>query len=89
MNSCSIILIPVGTNLLMCTVTTEFYSDVVAKKTKDEVIDDLYDILKNMYGDKAVKPEDILIPDWATNPLFQGTYSNPKVGKLFIGLIDF
>ena len=26
-----------------------------------------------MYGDSAVEPEDILVPDWDTNPLFLGT----------------
>ena len=38
--------------------------------SKEEVKKDLYKVLKNMYGEKAVEPEDILIPDWHTNPLF-------------------
>ena len=33
-----------------------------------------------MYGDKAVYPEDILIPDWHNNPLFFGSYSNWPIG---------
>ena len=33
-----------------------------------------------MYGDAAVEPEDILIPDWHTNPLFFGAYSNWPIG---------
>jgi len=33
-----------------------------------------------MYGDKAVEPEDILIPDWNHNPLFFGSYSNWPIG---------
>ena len=33
-----------------------------------------------MYGDKAVRPEDVLIPDWHTNPLFFGAYSNWPIG---------
>ena len=53
----------------------EFY-DIVATKSKEEVKIDLYKVLKDMYGDKAVYPEDILIPDWHTNPLFFGSYSN-------------
>ena len=32
------------------------------------------------YGDAAARPEDILIPDWHTNPLFYGSYSNWPIG---------
>ena len=35
-----------------------------------------------MYGYKAVMPEDILLPDWHTNPLFFGAYSNWPIGML-------
>jgi hypothetical protein len=34
-----------------------------------------------MYGDKAVEPEDILVPDWDKNPLFFGAYSNWPIGN--------
>jgi hypothetical protein len=34
-----------------------------------------------MYGDKAVEPEDILVPDWDKNPLFFGAYSNWPIGS--------
>ena len=71
----------VGTNILLCTVVGEFY-DIVSTKSKEEVMKELYQVLKDMYGDKAVAPEDILIPDWHTNPLFFGSYSNWPIGNL-------
>ena len=71
----------VGTNILLCTVVGEFY-DIVATKSKEEVMKELYRVLQDMYGDKAVPPEDILIPDWHTNPLFFGSYSNWPIGNL-------
>ena len=63
----------------MCTVVGEFY-DIVSTKTKEEVMSELYQVLQDMYGEKAVHPEDILIPDWHTNPLFFGSYSNWPIG---------
>ena len=59
----------------------EFY-DIVQTKSKEEVMAELYAVLKDMYGDEAVMPEDILIPDWHTNPLFFGSYSNWPIGNL-------
>ena len=41
---------------------------------------ELYQVLQDMYGEKAVPPEDILIPDWHTNSLFFGSYSNWPIG---------
>ena len=69
-----------GTNILVCTVVGEFY-DVVATKSKEEVMGDLYNVLYDMYGERAVQPEDILIPDWHTNPLFFGSYSVWPIGS--------
>ena len=71
----------VGTNILVCSVIGEFY-DIVLTKSKEEVMGELYSVLKEMYGDEAVMPEDILIPDWHTNPLFFGSYSNWPIGNL-------
>merc|ERR1712142_282208 len=70
---------PKGTNILLCTVVGEFY-DIVQTKSKEEELAELYTVLKDMYGDEAVMPEDILIPDWHTNPLFFGSYSNWPIG---------
>jgi hypothetical protein len=41
----------------------------------------LWVLYRNMYGDKAVEPEDILVPDWDKNPLFFGAYSNWPIGN--------
>ena len=56
------------------------YYDLVATMSKKKIMKDLYKVLQDMYGEKAVKPEDILIPDWHTNPLFFGSYSNWPIG---------
>ena len=66
--------------MLLCTVTGEFY-DIVAAKSKEVVMKELYQVLQDMYGDKAVPPENILISDWHTNPLFFGAYSNWPIGR--------
>ena len=63
----------------MHTVVGEYW-DIVATKSKEEIMDDLYRVLQDMYGTRAVKPEDILIPDWHSNPLFFGTFSNWPIG---------
>ena len=70
---------PRGTNVLLCTVLGGYY-DTVSSWSKDQVMEELYRVLREMYGDKAVPPEDILIPDWHTNPLFFGSYSNWPIG---------
>jgi len=70
---------PRGTNMLLATVMGNNW-DRVQHLSKEEVMRDLYNVLRNMYGDKAVYPEDILIPDWHSNPLFFGSYSNWPIG---------
>ena len=52
----------------------------VATLTKDQIKDEITEVLKNMYGDKAEAPEDILVPDWHHNKLFLGSYSNWPIG---------
>ena len=70
---------PRGTNVLLCTVLGGYY-DTVSSWSKEQVMEELYRVLREMYGDKAVRPEDILVPDWHTNPLFFGSYSNWPIG---------
>ena len=57
-----------GTNILLCTVVGAFY-DLVSTMTKEKVMDELYEVLKEMYGDSAVRPEDILVPDHHILPI--------------------
>ena len=68
-----------GTNLLLCTVMGAFY-DQISTMSKEQVMEELYEVLREMYGSAAVRPEDILIPDWHSNPLFFGSYSNWPIG---------
>jgi len=70
---------PRGTNVLLVTVIGNNW-ERVQYLTKSEVITELYQVLRNMYGEAAVMPEDILIPDWHHNPLFLGAYSNWPIG---------
>ena len=65
---------PRGTNVLLCTVVGEFY-DSLAGMSSEEVMEEMFSVLRDMYGDTAVRPEDIFIPDWASNPLFLGTWA--------------
>ncbi|XP_023344218.1 polyamine oxidase isoform X2 [Eurytemora carolleeae] len=71
---------PTGTNLLLVTVLGNNW-ERVQHLTKNQIKHELFAVLRNMYGDKAVEPEDILIPDWNHNPLFFGSYSNWPIGE--------
>jgi len=68
-----------GSNMLMVTVLGNNW-DRVQHLSKNEVKAELFEVLKSMYGDAAVEPEDILIPDWDTNPLYLGAFSNWPIG---------
>jgi len=68
-----------GANLLMVTVLGNNW-ERVKYLTKDQIKAELYEVLRSMYGDSAVEPEDILVPDWDTNPLFLGAFSNWPIG---------
>eukprot|EP00092_Neocalanus_flemingeri_P015289 GFUD01016527.1.p1 GENE.GFUD01016527.1~~GFUD01016527.1.p1 ORF type:complete len:554 (+),score=141.96 GFUD01016527.1:120-1781(+) len=70
---------PRGTNILLCTITGNNW-ERVSTLGKEQIKLEMYEVMKDMYGDKAVMPEDILIPDWHTNPLFFGSYSNWPIG---------
>jgi len=70
---------PKGTNMLLATVIGNNW-ETVQHLSKDQVKAELFTVLKSMYGDKAVEPEDILIPDWHKNPLYFGAYSNWPIG---------
>ena len=73
---------------MLCSVVGDF-EKVVRTKSKEEIIEDLYQVLKSMYGEKAVRPEDILIPDWDTNPLFFGMFSSWPIGKTSHPYLNF
>ena len=63
----------------MCTVVGKFYESI-SLMSKEEVMSEMFQVLQNMYGESAVYPEEILIPDWHHNKFFRGTYSNWPIG---------
>ena len=63
----------------MCTVVGKFYESI-SLMSKEEVMSEMFEVLQSMYGEKAVYPEEILIPDWHHNKFFRGTYSNWPIG---------
>jgi polyamine oxidase len=72
---------PQGTtaNLVMVTAIDDF-ARRNEKLTDDEVKKEVYQILKEMYGNDIPKPTDILVPRWTLDPLYRGTYSNWPIG---------
>lgn len=70
---------PEGTNILMVTIIGSNWEHV-ATLSKEQIMEEITDVLRNMYGEKAAAPEDILISDWQTNKLFFGAYSNWPIG---------
>jgi polyamine oxidase len=49
---------------------------VVARQPKLKTIEQINQVLKNLYGDKAVAVQDIYIPDFINNPRFFGCFSS-------------
>jgi polyamine oxidase len=48
----------------------------------DEIMDETYGVLQEMYGAGIPRPVDILVPRWSVDPLFRGSYSNWPLGAL-------
>jgi len=70
---------PEGTNVLLVTIVGNNWERVVTL-TDEQRKQEIFEVLKSMYGDAAVMPEEILVPDWHKNPLFFGAYSNWPIG---------
>merc|ERR1712130_21462 len=70
---------PRGTNVLLCTIVGNNWERVL-HLTNEQIKQEMFEVLKSMYGDEAVMPEEVLVPDWHTNSLFRGTFSNWPTG---------
>ena len=68
-----------GSNILQCTVTDPA-SSRLSHMTDQEISDEAYEILRNMYGKRIPKPSGIVVPRWSTDPLFMGAYSDWSSG---------
>eukprot|EP00794_Sanderia_malayensis_P016722 gene16722-18416_t len=62
------------TNTLLVTVT-ENESERIESLTKEDVMEEIMNILRTLYGDNIPYPTDIVIPKWNKNALFYGSYS--------------
>ena len=67
-------------NVMIVPVTGEM-ADRIVQQTVEETKAEIVQVLRNIYGPSVPDPIDIIIPDWETNPLFLGTYSNVRVGS--------
>ena len=66
-------------NVLLATLTGETAFRVAAQDieiTKQEV----RNALTSMYGEFRPEIIDILVPDWASNPLYRGSYADTPIG---------
>ncbi|XP_074650204.1 uncharacterized protein LOC141905276 [Tubulanus polymorphus] len=66
---------PAGTNMLLATVFGD-EADRVSRLSVDTVKAELTAVLRSMYGAQVPEPVEIIVPDWHTNPLYFGTYTN-------------
>lgn len=68
-------------NLIMVTAIDDF-----ARRNEllsdDEIKDEVFQVLQDMYGYNIPKPTDILVPRWTLDPLYRGSYSNWPIGAL-------
>ena len=68
-------------NVLFCTVTEEL-ADRVLRQTEEQTKQDLIDVINAAYNltlnTSAIRT--LFLPDWDTNPLFLGSYSNIPIG---------
>ena len=65
---------PNNTKILLFTATgTE--AKRISLQDPVDTIEEIYAVLQEIYGDKARKPSDIIIPDWYKNPLFHGAFT--------------
>ena len=71
--------IHLGTNILLVTVTG---AEAVhaSRSPKAEIIQELDEVFKDLYGAKAVGIEDILVPTWISDPLQFGMYGSWPIG---------
>lgn len=68
-------------NVLFCTLTEEL-ADRVIRQSEDETKQEIISVINNAYN-LTLQTSDIItlfIPDWDTNPLFLGSYSNVPLG---------
>lgn len=70
-----------GQNIIMVTATDTFARRNEAL-SDDEIKDETFAVLKEMYGADIPEPDDILVPRWTLDPLYRGSYSNWPLGAL-------
>ena len=70
---------PAGTNIFMCTVTGQ-EADRIRRMTPAQVRNEAMQVLRQMYGPSIPEADDILIPDWHSDPLTYGSYSSWPLG---------
>ena len=70
---------PTGTNIFMCTVTGQ-EADRIRRMTPAQVRNEAMQVLRQMYGPSIPEADDILIPDWQSDPLAYGSYSSWPFG---------
>ncbi|XP_074658297.1 uncharacterized protein LOC141911215 [Tubulanus polymorphus] len=66
---------PAGTNILLVSVFDD-EADRVSRLPVATVEAELTAVLRSMYGAQVPEPVEILVPDWHTNPLYYGSFSN-------------
>ncbi|XP_002986593.2 polyamine oxidase [Selaginella moellendorffii] len=68
-----------GANVMFVTVTDD-ESRRIEQQPPNETIEEVHEVLKNMFGPSVPKPIDILVPKWFSNRFFGGSFSNWPIG---------
>ncbi|EFJ34103.1 hypothetical protein SELMODRAFT_439136 [Selaginella moellendorffii] len=68
-----------GANVMFVTVTDD-ESRRIEQQPRNETIEEVHEVLKNMFGPSVPKPIDILVPKWFSNRFFVGSFSNWPIG---------
>ena len=72
---------PPNSNTLLFTLTDPLARKVSGQQSIEETKNQIVEVLREMYPSAGVpEPEDILVPTWAQDPLYRGSYSNTPPG---------
>ena len=66
-------------NVMFMTVVSSL-AERVTTQNVNTTIDEIMAVLRDLYGNDIPEPIDILVPDWITNPLYRGMYTNVQIG---------
>ncbi len=70
----------IGNPNVMFMTVVDTLAEQVATQNINTTKAEIMAVLRDLYGNDIPDPIDIIVPDWITNPLYRGMYSDVKIG---------